>query len=169
MRKTMNQLLKPARPVPGTLLAGKEREYWLERLSGELVKTSFPYDYRYRGGIEDRSQRELYPFRLPAALSAQLNRLANHSPYNLFMVLLAAVVGLLHRHSGSMDIITSIPIYRQQQEGEFLNTVLVVRSRLTPVTTFKELLIDVKNSVLAANENVNYPIEKIDQFLEIPW
>ena len=35
----------------------KEREYWLKKLSGELITSVFPYDYKPRR-IEEQGTRE---------------------------------------------------------------------------------------------------------------
>ena len=149
-------------------LLDKEKQYWLSKLSGELLKSNFPYDYPTPPADGGLYEKEIHRFRVPGDLGHRLTTLANNSSHNLFMVLLAAVVGLLNKHTGDKDIIIAVPIYAQQVEGEFLNTLLAIRSQLTETMTFKELLLQVKESVVQANENVNYPLQELQHHLELP-
>jgi non-ribosomal peptide synthetase component F len=135
----------------------EEKKYWLEKLSGEPVKSSFPYD-----GIEEEAQSsaaEPVSFRITGELFSRLEQLGNRSDARLHMVLTAAVVILLYRHTGNNDIIVGMPVYRQDVEGEFVNRVLALRNRVSRDTTFKDLLFQVRQTVKEAVKNQNYPIE----------
>jgi amino acid adenylation domain-containing protein len=153
----------------------KEETYWFERLAGEPEKTSFPYDYDpevIKAGEPDREPcRETVDFRLTGDIFAKLLWLANDSDYRLHMVLTAALLALLIKYSynGDKDSIAGMPVYRQEAEtgGEFLNTMLILRNRVTVDMTFKELLLQVKQTVGEALQNQNYPFELLMERLNI--
>jgi len=79
-------------------------------------------------------------------------KLCNERDNRLHMVLAAGVVVLLDKYTykGSKDIIIGVPIYKQEIEGDFINTLLALRNRLTEGMSFKELLLEVRKTVRAA-------------------
>jgi amino acid adenylation domain-containing protein len=150
-----------------TLAAGqfnKERDYWLQKLSGDLVKTHFPYD---NPQIGDLSQLQSYTMQLNGQLYERLLKLCGASDHILHMCLLAGVTAVANQYSRNDDIIIGAPIYRQEEGDTFVNTVLSLRSQLTSQMTFKDLLVQIKQTVTESNENLNYPIETLLIKLEL--
>jgi hypothetical protein len=145
----------------------RERDYWLKKLSGQLVKTDFPYDHMNIPGISNETQRETVPFTITGEVWENLSKLSNGSDAKIHMILTAVLLLLIHRHTGSNDIIIGTPIYRQQEEGEFLNTVLALRNHVQKDMTFKELLLEVRKTLIEADENQNFPIEGLLDHLDI--
>ena len=135
---------------------GKEKEFWLDKLSGEFSTDFFPYDHT--GTIDERCM-ETESFDITGPFFARLMKVSGSSAVRLHMILAAGVVALIARYTGSSDILLGTPIYKQDIEGEFTNTVLVLRNRLTEAMTFKELLIQFRQTIGEAVENANYPIE----------
>jgi amino acid adenylation domain-containing protein len=155
---------------------GKEKEYWLNKLSGELVKSSFPCDSRRTGKIgcenEDTGKWkiEIAACELTGELFFKLMGISKGKEQRLHIVLTAGMTLLLGIYSGSDDIILGTPIYRQDSEGEFINTVLALRNRVKGNTSFKEFLLqEVRPTVAEANENQNYPIETLLYQLDMPF
>ena len=138
-----------------------EGAYWLARFQGELVRSSFPGDIKT--GIDDEYSAGTVKSRLPAELNSRLMKLRNDSDYRLFMILAAGVTAVLAKYTGNTDITVGAPIYRQEQEGdaEFINTILPLRLRFEAGITFKELLLQVRETVIEADENQNYPMETL--------
>ncbi len=147
----------------------KERDYWLKKLSGQLVKAAFPYDYQTRRPDTDTPGKNTVKYRLPQTVASKLKQLSQASDPTLHIILTAGVVVLLAKYTGLNDIIVGTPIYKQEIEGEFINTVLPIRSRLEKPMTFKHLLLQMKDTVLAAVENQNYPIETLLYNLNMKW
>ena len=137
----------------------REGTYWLNKLSGELVRSSFPRDIKADNG--DKTGISSIKSRLPHELYACLAKLMNDSDYRLFMILTAGVVSVLHKYTGNADIIVGSPIYKQDIEGEFINTVLPLRIHLETNISFKELLLQVRQTLIEADENQNYPMETL--------
>jgi amino acid adenylation domain-containing protein len=144
---------------------GKEKEYWLDKLSGNLVKSSFPCDTD-KAESDGREMRagdvyETESIRFGGEFLAALMKIGKKSDYMMHMILTAGLAALLGKYTGNSDIITGIPIYRQDKEGEFLNTALVLRTPLEEYINFKELLLQVRQAVIEANEHQNYPLETL--------
>jgi amino acid adenylation domain-containing protein/non-ribosomal peptide synthase protein (TIGR01720 family) len=142
----------------------KERKYWHEKLSGNWVRTNFNYDYFEK---EDVSITEI-DFKFPGPLSEKLIRVSNQSDSRLHMILSTGLALLMYKYTGNQDFLMGIPIDKQEIEGNFINTVLPLRIRLIPNMTFKEMLLQVRETIIEAAEHQNYPVETIPYELNIP-
>jgi len=148
----------------------KERDYWLSKLSGGPVKTAFPYDsMKVDGGPASASASpDAFSFQLNGAVYANLVKISNKSEVRLHILLTAGWLILLNRYTGNTDIIVGVPTYRQEVEGELINTVLALRNTVTGPMTVKDLLLQVGQTILEANQNQNYPIETLIYKLNLP-
>ena len=144
----------------------KERDYWLERLSGAPEKSGFPYDSS-QPGLKSRKM-ETFQIRFPEELFSKLMWISNESDARLMMLLAAGLLGLLNKYSGSKDIIVGMPIYKQDIEGDFINTALALRTQIQDNMTFRELLYQVKQTIDAAIKNQNYPLRSLLYELNLP-
>ncbi|UCH95484.1 MAG: AMP-binding protein, partial [Candidatus Aminicenantes bacterium] len=150
-----------------TILANqrsKEREYWLNQLAGEWIKSHFPYEYQNQK--EPGSTREnpaktgkTVEFPFTPHLFKEMMRLSRGVDQAIHTIAAAGLVLLLYKYTGSPDIVVGTPVYKQDLDGDFINTVLVLRNQLKPVMTFKELLYQVKHTIDKAIEHQNYPME----------
>ncbi|UCH96077.1 MAG: AMP-binding protein, partial [Candidatus Aminicenantes bacterium] len=160
------------RNYPGKLAAAaaqniKERNYWLKKLSGDLVKTGFPFDYK-TSDPEDRHLAEV-KFALTGEVFSRLLWLGNDSDLTLHAYLTAGVTALLNKYTQQKDIIVGVPIYKQEAEGEFINTVLALRQVFEDGMTFKELIVQLSKTLVEAVEHQSYPIEILVQQLNMPF
>jgi amino acid adenylation domain-containing protein len=148
----------------------KERSYWLDKLSGEPIKTMFPCDHDRTpaAGQAKEAHRDLVEFEITGELLSELMNLCKSSDHRLHIILIAVLVILMHKYTGNKDIIVGSPIYKQEKEAEFINTVLALRNQIGKNSSFKELLFQVKETMVGANENQNYPIEKLVEELNLP-
>ena len=147
----------------------RERDYWLEQLSGQWVKSRFPYDYR--GTVEfAEGAKGIRTFRFPPDVSSPLIKISGGADTRLHMILVAAVTALLGRCTDSCDIVVGAPIYKQDTDtpDRFVNTVLVLRNPLTPRMTFKELILQVRETVAQAVAHQNYPLKALLYQLKLP-
>jgi amino acid adenylation domain-containing protein len=143
----------------------RERDYWLEQLAGELSRSSFPPDLAVDGQSTETSFSH-YEFSFSEDLASRIVKLTGNADPQLFLVFQAAVVVLLARYSGNLDIITGTSIMKQRQEGAFTNTVLPLRYRLNPDSSFKELLISGKGLLMEAINHQSYPFSVLAQQLQ---
>ncbi|MGD2088785.1 MAG: amino acid adenylation domain-containing protein [Candidatus Aminicenantes bacterium] len=145
----------------------KEREYWLNKLSGDLQKTGFPYGHKKP--VANEPGVDVVKMRLTGEIFSKLKKISGGSDARLHMILAAGLIGLLNKYTGNTDIMVGVPIYKQETEGEFINTVLVLRNTVPENKTFKELLLEVNQALFEAAENQNYPIESLLYHLDMPF
>jgi amino acid adenylation domain-containing protein len=139
----------------------KERDYWLEKLSGDLVKCTFPRDYEEKEAAARQDRFETLELDIRDELFTRVMQLSGQSDARLHMVTVAALAALLYKYTGHNDIIFGSPIRKQKASSRFVNTVLTLRNQILPEMTFKELLLQVRQTVVEATENVNYPMETL--------
>lgn len=145
----------------------RQLTYWREQLSNIPPVLELPTDYQ-RPAVPKHRGRQLTRD-LDKDLCKALDSLCQSTGTTPFMVLLAAFQFLLHRLSGEDQIVVGAPSAgRQQVETEgligfFLNT-LVLRCDFLPEsapTTFRDLLKQVRETVLAAFAHQDVPFDKL--------
>ncbi len=149
----------------------KEREYWLEKLKNPPLQGGFLFDT-----IADEKKESGYKtlsFEISSHLFALLNRMSSGSHSRLHMILTAGLTALLYKYTGSCDIITGTPVYKQEnkQENEapLINSVLPLRLCFEETTTFKQLLLQTRQTITEAVKNQLFPIEVLPEKLDISW
>ncbi len=137
--------------------------YWQRQLHG-LAPLALPYD---RSRSTTGSPRgDAIPFAVPPALTAQLRALAQAEGATLYMLLLAALQALLADLCGQDDVAIGTPVAaRDRVELEslvgFVANTLVLRSSLAGGPTFRQLLQQVRRTVLAALEHQAIPFDQV--------
>jgi len=156
------------RKIPGRLVIAanqktRERAYWLNQLSGDLTKSIFPYDQKHQ---EDNRKKEAetrgsFPFTWEGDLYSSLLKLSTGSDVKLHIILVAALTALMEKYTPNNhnDIIVGTSIHKQQKQGEFINTVLPLRNPIKTDMSFKELLLQARQTMIEASKNQSYPIE----------
>src|SRR5262249_29754589 len=141
----------------------RELQYWRKQLA-DLSVLQLPYD-RPRPALPS-VEGERHGLRVPRELVAQLRALGNREGATLFMVMLAAFQVLLHRYSGSHDVVVGIPIANRSLRetealiGFFANTV-VVSADFSRHPTFREVLARVRTTALEAYDHQEVPFETL--------
>ncbi|MCP5045686.1 MAG: AMP-binding protein, partial [bacterium] len=139
----------------------KERDYWLNRLAGEPVKTRFPHDGQSPPVKGNKPLMDTVEFRFRGELFSTLMKLSNGSDYRLHVLMVTGLALLLYKYTAQTDITVAVPIHKQQVEGELINTILTLRNQVDPRITVKEFLLQVAGSLFEADENQNYPIDTL--------
>ncbi|MEZ5565075.1 MAG: condensation domain-containing protein [Gammaproteobacteria bacterium] len=146
----------------------RQAAFWRNHLGGAPAVLELPTD-RPRPRLQSYRGHRL-GHGLPVSLSADLQKIANQEGATLFMLLFAAFNVLLSRWSGQQDLVVGTPIAgRRRTEleglvGFFANT-LALRTRLTDVQGFRELLHQVRSTALHAFEHQDLPFEKLVEVL----
>jgi amino acid adenylation domain-containing protein/non-ribosomal peptide synthase protein (TIGR01720 family) len=136
--------------------------YWLKQLDGAPAVLELATDYP-RPTIQS-SRGAKYSFCLSPEQSLALKSLSQQQGSTLFMTLLTAFKTLLHRYTGSNDIVIGSPIANRNHSqiegliGFFANT-LVLRTNLEGNPSFQELLHRVKEVALGAYTHQDTPFE----------
>jgi amino acid adenylation domain-containing protein len=138
--------------------------YWQRRLAGAPAALELPTD-RPRPAVQSYWGGKSF-FTLPPALVERLKALARGESSSLFMVLLAGLYALLHRHGGQRDMVVGTPVSNRPLPelegliGPFLNS-LLLRLELRGDPTWRELLGEVRELTLAAFAHQELPFEKL--------
>jgi len=144
----------------------KEEEFWRNKLAGDLVKSNFPFDYK-KSTPKECHMTDI-TFRFPKEIFSRLMTLSKGSDHTLNAILVSGLVVLLNKYTNSSDFIIGAPIYKQDIETEFINTILVLRNQCEEDATFKQILLMVSQTIVEATEHYNYPIELLPEKLSLP-
>ncbi|MCP5048944.1 MAG: AMP-binding protein, partial [bacterium] len=146
----------------------RERAYWLNRLSGQPPKSSFPPDNENHQ--PDADSIEEINIQLPEKLTQRLMALSKGNDARLFIFLLAGMFVLLKKYSGNRDLVLGIPVSQSDQGAELLNSALAARCTFEEDSlSFPQLLTKIRGILVEAEEYQNYPIEVIADFLGLKW
>ncbi|WP_239470279.1 non-ribosomal peptide synthetase [Archangium violaceum] len=152
----------------GTEAAAAQRRFWRQELEGAETVLQLPR--RIEPG--SRKFRGMAPrMEIDGELARRLQALADRNNTSLFNTLLAAFFVLLHRYTGSRDILVGSAVANRRWQatenllGMFVNNV-VMRGRLHGDPSFEELLARVRRTSLAAYDHQELPYEMI--FAESP-
>jgi hypothetical protein len=152
-------------------LVDRHGPFWVERLSGAPPLLALPTD-RPRPPVQSFAGAH-HPVRLASALADGTRELSRSEGATPFMVLLAGFYALLHRWSGADDLVIGTPIAnrgRVELEGliGFFSNTLVLRARVDPTWSFRQLVRVVKEVALGAFEHQELPFEKVVEIIRPP-
>jgi amino acid adenylation domain-containing protein/non-ribosomal peptide synthase protein (TIGR01720 family) len=144
--------------------------YWQKQLDSAPLLLELPTDFP-RPAVQS-SQGATYAFKVPLKVSVELKTLSQREGCTLFMTLLAAFKTLLHRYTGSNDILVGSPIANRNRNeiegliGFFVNT-LVLRTSFEGNPSFRELLRQVREVALGAYAHQDAPFEQLVEKLQL--
>jgi iturin family lipopeptide synthetase B len=141
----------------------KQKEYWLTRLSGGIVKTEIRFDGGKKPGARDHGEK--YDVFFPPGLSHRLIKISKQSDLSVYIILLAALKLLIYRYTHTPDITVASPINKLKISEETMNDMLMIRDRLNPGMTVRELILSTRESLLQAHLNQDYPFENVYEYL----
>jgi tyrocidine synthetase-3 len=135
----------------------KEREYWLNKLSGFEEKAVIPYDFNRARKPQFKNKR----IEISGEISQRLVSMSNGSAFRLYMILVAGITQLLHKYTDKKEIILGSPAMKQEEGTQFINTVLILKNQVDDKATLRKLLLQVRQTLKEAVEHINYPIETL--------
>jgi amino acid adenylation domain-containing protein len=141
----------------------REKEFWFKKLAGKPGGNGFPFEGpEVPGAGPVVGSRVFSP---PPPVSSLLTARSDGSDYKLHIILMAGVMLLLHKYTGSSDIMIVTPIYKPETSGELINTVLPIRVGIKGSMTFHRLLRETAAALKEAAAYVNYPVDLIPRKL----
>ncbi|MCP4217935.1 MAG: amino acid adenylation domain-containing protein, partial [bacterium] len=138
--------------------------YWLQKLSGDLEKCSFSYDYK-KSSHHVCVLKEV-TITLPVEFFNGLIGLPDRSDDTIYALLTAGLAALLHKYTGSCDIIIGMPLYKQRFRDEKTHAVLPLRNFLDDRMPVLELFGHVEQTI---REAVTHQKEPVRQPLQAPF
>ncbi|MGG1616270.1 amino acid adenylation domain-containing protein [Paenibacillus sp. NRS-1781] len=148
----------------------KQEKYWLDQMQGDLPTLDIPTDYP-RPSVQ-QFEGNIYDIQVTPHITEKLNGFAKQQNVSVYTVLLSAYNVLLAKYTGTEDIVVGTNTAGRSHfdvepvVGMFAST-LAIRSFPEPSITFKQFLMNVKQTVFAAMENQDYPLEKLLERLNI--
>ncbi|MDR0267338.1 condensation domain-containing protein, partial [Paenibacillus sp.] len=142
----------------------KQEAYWLDIFRNPLQDLKLPYDQP--GALITDGPADTIQLDIEAALVRKLKLTAAESGMTLFMLLFAVFNVLLGKLSGQDDIVIGIPVSGRNDDrlekvvGLFVNT-LAIRSFPKRNLSFAAFLQQVKQNLLNAYRNQDYPLDKL--------
>jgi amino acid adenylation domain-containing protein len=147
----------------------KEERFWMETLAGESEPTKFPPDRRQSPAQGRSIPLETHRFTLPPVQTARILRMSNRSAPRHHMIQVALIHALhdKYHYNGAEETRIGVPVYKQEKEGKYLNTMLILKNRHHRQMTFKDLLVQVRQTVVEATAHQNFPMIIIQERLKI--
>jgi amino acid adenylation domain-containing protein len=143
--------------------------YWQAQLQDPLPTLALPSDHARGTDVHSGTTRQF--FELPGELVDALRARSQQEGCTLFMTCLAAFKILLYAYTGQEDLcVASLVANRTRRETEALigmlvNTV-ILRTSLDGNPSCREVLLRVRDTVLAAYANQDLPFEELVRTLE---
>ena len=143
----------------------QQLEFWKRQLA-DLPTVDLPVDFT-RPKVWTMSGAS-YVQPIPSDLFGAIGTLARSTGSTVFMTLFSAFVTLLHRISGQKDIPVGVPVANRPRSniegliGTFVNTV-IMRADLTHDPAFRDLLVRVRTTALAAFANQDISFDRLVQ------
>lgn len=147
----------------------KQIDYWKEKLAGLPPVLDLPTD-RPRPAVKTANGAS-ESFLFPTSLSEKIMELSRSEGVTPYMFLLASFYVLLARYSGQDDICVGTAIANRTREalegliGFFVNT-LVMRGDLSGDPTFRDLLMQTRETALEAYAHQDLPFEMLVEELQ---
>ncbi|MDN7144242.1 amino acid adenylation domain-containing protein, partial [Pseudomonas sp. JQ170] len=143
--------------------------YWQARLEGAPRILELPTDHAR--AAQQSYRGEVVSVSVPTALASELLRQAQGYQVTPFMLLLAAFNVLLHRYARQEDLCVGVPVANRLRGecegliGLFVNT-QVMRTRVDKAQPFSTLVLQVRDTVLAAQAHQDLPFEQLVEALQ---
>ncbi len=147
----------------------RQLAHWREQLGDTHPVLTLPTDHP-RPAVA-RYQAARHDIELPPDLAGALRAVAQASGATVFMVLLAAFQGVLHRFTGQADIRVGVPVANRRQPGAqdvigfFVNT-LVLRNQLDGRLPLSQVLAQAREAALHAQSHQDLPFEQLVEALQ---
>ncbi|MCC2442986.1 amino acid adenylation domain-containing protein [Bacillus cereus] len=149
----------------------KQETYWLNVFDGELPVLDLPTDYPRLAHMSNEGN--VFTFEMDEVLSSLAKEAATKNGVTLFMLLFAVFNTMLAKYGDQEDIIVGLPSAGRNLDevkntiGLFINT-LALRTAPEKDKTFSKYLEEVKQHLLEAYKNEDYPFEMLLNKINIP-
>ncbi|MCU0288771.1 MAG: amino acid adenylation domain-containing protein, partial [Acidobacteria bacterium] len=141
-----------------------QEQFWINQFAEEAAVLDWPLDYP-RPAVQ-RFEGNAVAFELNLQVTQALKQMTRDTGATPYMVLLAIYNILLSKISGQEDVVVGTPVAARRHTdleriiGMFVNT-LALRNYPKGEKTFREFLIELKDTALQAFENQEYPFEDL--------
>ena len=138
------------------------KEFWLQKLSGDLPDLNFPLDFK-RPTIQTH-RGKILGHRFTVRQSKTIEEISQKMSCGYFPVLQALLNLFLYQYTSQKDILIGAPVSgRNRSEfhetiGFFVNTI-VLRNQIDPESNFKNLVSQIQKTFADAYDHQFYPFD----------
>ncbi|MCA9954884.1 MAG: amino acid adenylation domain-containing protein, partial [Anaerolineales bacterium] len=143
--------------------------YWQNTLAPDPAPLLLPTDKKRPEKLSEEGA--VFSFELPKNLTWEANQFMHQEKVTLFMLLLAAYQVLLHQYTQQEEINVGVPIANRHEAnteniiGFFANTI-VLNGTFTPGLTFRQLLKQLRQRAVSAQDNQDLPFNKVVEAIQ---
>jgi fengycin family lipopeptide synthetase D len=138
-----------------------DREYWLEKLSGNPPVTGLPPDFKGPSG--STSEKSALGSEVDSETTARLLRICGQNEELVFTALVTTLKICLYKYTGSEDIVVGTTIHERHKEVASLNKALALRDRVSGTTTPKQLLQEIRRTISEAYAHQKFPYDNLPE------
>ncbi|HEX8185777.1 MAG TPA: amino acid adenylation domain-containing protein, partial [Blastocatellia bacterium] len=143
----------------------EKQKYWLEALSQERETIGLPLEYERPRAYSGRKQS--FSFTIQDDIYEGLTALTNGSLLLVYTAAVTALVICLHKYTGANSIVVGSPV-RKPSDGSFERpNALPIAVDLEGQSQVRHILLSVRDTLLKAYANQDYPFQRIVQDLQI--
>lgn len=135
-----------------------QKEYWLNKFRNFQPELMLEADFPESTAAP---RKEKIEFPLESQLSEVVLKISKGHDLTLYVLLLAVFKCLLYKITGKTDLSLISPVYLEDGQESPFNQIVVLRDSLSKNLTFKEILIQIRESAIEAYQNQDYPMDKI--------
>ena len=139
----------------------QDQNYWLQKLSGDLVVTGLSLDYHRP--VRVTTNKAHLEFHLDAETEARLRKLTGGNESLLFVTFIMALNVCLFKYTGNEDIIVGTTTHNSAS----INRLLALRTRVSADLTLKQLLLNVKDTLAEAYTHQKFSFERLVELLNV--
>ena len=133
----------------------EEREYWLRQLGRERGTSAPPADGERKGA--GAASRNTLSIELPLDVAQAARRLAGGSAFLLYAALASGIKACLYRYAGGESVAIGSPALAEAGK----TNALVILDEMNARTSFKQLLLGVRETLLEAYARQQYPFANL--------
>ncbi|HEY6187189.1 MAG TPA: amino acid adenylation domain-containing protein, partial [Pyrinomonadaceae bacterium] len=143
----------------------EERDYWLQKLAIERGESGLKAD-RPRPELYS-SERDYVGVRLHGEVTERLSKITGDSSFLLYTALATALKICLHKYTGSSSIIVGSPVRRREDDADVKPNVLAMSDAIDGGMTVRQLLVNVRETLLEGYARQRYPFDRLVKELGI--
>lgn len=142
----------------------EQLEYWVKNLEEDFSMSDFPFTKSKICTCKSTYSNVVST--LSKELNDKVKGITNGESFTTYMLLVAALKVYIYKYIENSSVSIATPIFNGDEE-DLYNDLLILKDEVEGEKTFKELILQVKDTVVNAYENQEYPIEMIFKNLEI--
>jgi len=136
-----------------------QREYWIRKLSCEREDSQLRPDHPRP--VNFVSHTSSFSFDINGDLYQKLKKLTGDGPFLMYTVLLVTLKITLHKYNGSTSIVVGSPSLKETDDVLPTRNALAIVDEVTGLLSFRELLLNVRRTLLEAYDRQHYSYARV--------